>query len=223
MSGKRVAVFFLLLGLVFEFVPSTIPTPILAAPTYYRGYNFESYDYLNGIHRTIFGLPEWVWNGSAYVPYIFDASAKAKDSGDDCFLVRTGLIAAEIMKGYPVAKFWDVNYTDVRLYEERWTIEYYKANQWKDTGVGAQTPTYTYVANSSGVYITRMQSLVGVGQLNVTYAFRVGGPLKHTVVYKNLGSSTYEFRVKQSWSGIVGDRVKYQSGSVTGEYIIRRP
>jgi len=220
MSGKRVAVFFLLLGLVFEFVPSTIPTPILAAPTYYRGYNFESYDYLNGIHRTIFGLPEWVWNGSAYVPYIFDASAKAKDSGDDCFLVRTGLIAAEIMKGYPVAKFWDVNYTDVRLYEERWTIEYYKANQWKDTGVGAQTPTYTYVTNSSGVYITRMQSLTGVGQLNVTYAFRVGMPLKHTVVYKNLGSSTYEFRVKQSWSGIVGDRVKYQSGSVTGEYII---
>lgn len=159
--------------------------------------------------------PQWVYDGSKWVPYIFNPDASAKNSGDPCYLVRTGLITVEVMKGYPAAKFWNPEYTEVRLYEERWTVEYYKANQWKDTGVGAQTPSFSVVENSTGVFITRTQSLVGVGRLTAIYAFHVGSPLKHTVIYEGLSSTTYEYRIKQVWNGIVGSRVKHSAGADT--------
>ncbi|RLI00227.1 hypothetical protein DRO19_00210, partial [Candidatus Bathyarchaeota archaeon] len=53
-----------------------------------RGANFERW--FNGTHYKWVSAPQWVWDGSAYVPYIF----KDRYASEGYYQVQTGLIGA---------------------------------------------------------------------------------------------------------------------------------
>ena len=91
-------------------------------------------------------------------------------------------------------------------------VEYWKGKAWKDTGLGSQPIFFNYIQNATGVFLSRFQSLVGVGELNITYAFYFGSAMKHIVVFKNLAKQTYIFRALQVWNGIVGNKVRSSQG-----------
>jgi hypothetical protein len=130
------------------------------------------------------------------------------------------MISSEIMITSPYEKFYDCNYTQVRLFEERFEVDWYDGHEWKDTGItDSSNPNrvqqMSYIQNVSGVFITRTQTDSSVGVFNVTYVFRTGSPLKHIVVFKNI-QNIDTFRVIQIWNGIVGSKVN----SEIGEYAI---
>jgi hypothetical protein len=118
-------------------------------------------------------------------------------------------VALEICDTY--VKLWNPDYQYVCVYSEQWTVGYWKGNTWKDTGVGSQLSTWKVTNDSECVNITRVHSLVGVGQLNVTYVLRKGAFLKHNVVFQSYSGTTYEYRVVMALAGIVNNHVKTDS------------
>ena len=126
------------------------------------------------------------------------------------YFVRNSHIALEITN-VSYVKLWNPDYTAVSVYSERWVVEYWKTNSWKDTGVGTQSNAWSVSQDSNSVNITRIQKLVGVGELNVTYSVRKGTYLKHTIVFKSLDSGGGTYRVLMQWAGITNSKVKTDS------------
>lgn len=153
--------------------------------------------------------PQWVYNGTAWVPYIFDET-------DDYYQIQSGLIGTRIYKdGY--AEFWNPDMTEIRLYEERWTLEYYddEKDQWKVCDV--YSPTFIVDSDATTVNITA--SFItdypnsGERAFDVKYIFREGRPLKHEITFTSHSTEECFFRVKQKWGGIVSDKVKHSKGT----------
>lgn len=161
-------------------------------------------------NSTFFPTPQVFWNGTHWLDYVYEEH-------EDYYLLRNSHIAVEVYDYY--AKFYDVNYSEVRLYDERWEVQRWRPKQgrWDDIGAQSGTPVFTVVTNESGVWLTKsFTSWAGV--LNITYTLKVASPLKHTVTWKSLIAEETEFRIIQKWSGIVGGRVKHAQGeeNVTG-------
>jgi hypothetical protein len=123
------------------------------------------------------------------------------------YFVRNSHVALEITNNSYV-KLWNPDYSSVSVYSERWAVEYWQVNKWKDTGVGAQPNSWSVNQDADSVNITRIQKLVGVGELNVTYSVRKGAYLKHTIVFKSLDSGGGTYRVLMQWAGITNNKVK---------------
>ena len=173
-----------------------------------RGSNFIRRQ--NTTNTSIFSwesAPKWIYNGTAWVPYIFNET-------DDYYQVQSGLIGTRIYKdGY--AEFWDPDMTEVRLYEERWILEYYDNDKWKVCDV--YSPTFVVDSDDTSINITA--SFItdypnsGERAFNVNYIFREGRPLKHEITFTSHSSEEHLFRVKQKWAGIVADKVKHSKGT----------
>ena len=127
------------------------------------------------------------------------------------YFVRNSHIALEVTNNSYV-KLWNPDYNKVSVYSERWVVESLQPNQkWKDTGVGAQPNSWSISQDLNSVNITRIQKLVGVGELNVTYIIRKGMYLKHEIVFKSLDYGGGLYRVVMQWAGITNNKVKTQS------------
>ncbi len=181
-------------------------------PAYYRGKNFETWTYPN---RTVVwsSATQFVWNGKAWVPYVYD-----RDLVKKCYRVQMGLISGEIYDS-GVAVFYDVNMTEQRVKSETWELW----NAIGDKKATLNTPiTFSVVQNSTGVYInaTRTTSKPS-GVLTIIYCFRVGSPLKHYVVWKSTAVSSQTVKIKQVWD-LADFITKYQidgtEKTVSGDY-----
>ena len=160
---------------------------------------------------------QWVYNGTAWVPYIYTET-------DNYYQVQSGLIGARIYKsGY--AEFYSPDMTEVRLYEERWVLEYYDDNKWKTCDV--YSPTFIVDSDDTSVNITAsfITDYPNSGErvFDVKYIFREGKPLKHEIIFTSHSAEEHLFRVKQKWAGIVADKVKHSKGiddNITSPIII---
>jgi len=153
--------------------------------------------------------PQWVYNGTAWVPYIFNET-------DDYYQVQSGVIGTRIYKdGY--AEFWNPDMTEVRLYEERWILEYYDGDKWKVCDV--YSPTFAVENDNTTINITAsfITDFPNSGEraFDVKYIFKEGRPLKHEITFTSHSTEEYLFRVKQKWAGIVTDKVKHSKGTDT--------
>jgi len=178
-----------------------------------RGENYDIfYNSLNASQRLWVSAPQRVQNVTGeWVDYILTEEA-------DYVQVQTGLIGAKIFDaGY--AEFYSPDMSEVRVFEERWVDEY-----WSEQGQGGwkvcntYNPTRTIIEDSDfGVNVTL--SFItdwpnsGERAFDVKYIFRIGQPLKHEIVFVSHSADSYDFRVKQCWAGIVGNKVKHEKGT----------
>ncbi|MHA1742729.1 MAG: LamG-like jellyroll fold domain-containing protein, partial [Candidatus Heimdallarchaeota archaeon] len=166
-----------------------------------RGANFERW--FNGTHYRWASAPQWVWNGSAYVPYIFED----RYVSEGYYQVRSGLIGAKIYDCH--AAFYDPNMTEVRVYDERWEVQQLKNGKWNNIGAQSGTPIFSISQTEKCVNITKAFHS-WAGWLNITYIFREGEPLKHQVTFRSEIEGT--FRILQKWSGIQAVKVRCNQG-----------
>ena len=171
-----------------------------------RGKNFERW--FNGTHYRWVSAPQWVWNGSAYVPYIFD---KSHYQTDGYVIVQAGLIGAEFHKGKVV--YYDPNMTRLAVGRENWLVF-----KWDDTN-GEWKPVCASLAqyfDSASFYegedylnITATW-LTNAGNLTIIYHFEEN--LKHTILWKP--SNAGKYAVVQFWNETVYDQVKLSNATV---------
>jgi len=169
-----------------------------------RGANFERW--FNGTHYRWVSAPQWVWNGSAYVPYILNYNA-----AEDCYVVQAGLIGAKIYSNH--VEFYDPSLTRVAVWDEHWVVWKYSALLKKWVPVLSQTKlsfdSSSYVEAEDYVNVT-MRYSNSFGFLNITYHFRER--LKHDVRFSPANNGTY--MVTQVWLGIVYNKIKLENQTV---------
>lgn len=201
--------FLILLGMMFVALAPYSSVPVVHAegePVYYRGSNYETWTYINGSVKQV-SASQYVWNETDWVAYIFQDLYASEGK----YVIQTGCIGAEIYDYY--AKFYAPCLCEVRVYDERWEIQKWKTTgggKWDDIGAQSGTPTYTVLQYDEGVNITKAFHS-WAGWFNITYVFR--SSLKHDIVFSSEIASSEIFRVIQQWSGIVGTRVKHESGT----------
>ncbi len=200
--------YFPLLLVLLLVAPSLVPAIKVEAeepaPVVYRGGNYVDTDFGNGTHSWE-SAPQWVFNGSHYVPYIYSET-------EDYIQVQSGLVGARIYKsGY--AEFWDPNMTEVRLYEERWEVSYYDG-RWKVSDTYNPEFSVTMDEGTVNVTVGFITDWPNNGEraFTVKYIFREGSALKHEIDFTSYASEQYEFNVTQKWAGIVASKVKHDQG-----------
>jgi len=121
----------------------------------------------------------------------------------DFILIRSAKCVVEVYPFY--AKYYDVDYTETRLHEERWVVQrLFKApNTWRD--VGAWNPVMAVEEGADFIKVTVTYE-TDYGPFTIEYFQRDGNALKHNVAFKNTSGATETFRVVQRWSGIVGSK-----------------
>ncbi len=127
--------------------------------------------------------------------------------------MRNAYITVKLFDDY--AEFWDVEYTEIRVKEEKWLVQYYDG-EWRT--IAKYSPSLTTVTNSSGVFVTQSFALgfpiASDGALKITYVVKEARPLKHLITLTNKGDAPYEFRLVQMWNGIDANVVKYDRGTL---------
>jgi len=173
-----------------------------------RGANYEIWDNGDGTYSWR-SAPQWIWSEEEqkYVPYVFHDNY----TSEGYYEVSTGLISARIYDYYAVF-YAPGNFSDVRLYDERWEVQHLRKNgKWSDIGAQSGTPIFTISKSDNCINITKAFHS-WAGWLNITYVFHEGSPLKHEVIFKSEISSTETFRVVQKWAGIVAAKLKHSKG-----------
>lgn len=176
-----------LLILSLFLLPLFVTPTVSASPTVLeRGVNYVISD-LGGGKRSWESAPQWVSDGSQYVPYIY-----SRDEAKKCYNVQVGFVAARIYDT-GIVEIYDPALSEVRVKGESWEV-------WS---AGKQATlvapiTWGVVTNSSGVFITRRQTTSKPdGVLTIDYIFRVGSSLKHTVTWTSTGVVAVTVQVKQ--------------------------
>jgi len=208
--SSRIKISILTCLLLLSFLIQTIPLEYsrAEAPTLIeRGRNYEIWKNPDGTY-TWRSAPTWIWNGSAYVPYILD---KSHYQTDGYVSVQAGLIGAKFYKGK--IEYYDPSLSDLRVGRENWLI--YK---WDDAD-GEWKPVCASLAkyfDSASFYeaedylnITATW-LTNAGNLTVIYHFEEN--LKHTVLWKPNYAGRYA--VVQFWNETVYDDVKLSNATV---------
>lgn len=196
---KKVKVAFLTLVMLLAafniFTPLAVTAqsgPILTD----RGRDYETWQ-LNATHFMWVSAPPWVWDGSKYVPYIFEDHYA--ETG--YYLMRNAYITVRLYNDH--AEFWNVNYTEIRVHEERWLSQYYD-DEWRS--LDAYNPTFNVITNTSGIFITESWALgppISADEaFKVTYALRAARPLKSFAALNNKGAEAHEFRLIQTLDGV---------------------
>ncbi|MDH5203381.1 MAG: hypothetical protein OEW69_09000 [Nitrospirota bacterium] len=170
-------------------------------PGYYRGSNYSETVNADG-SVTWRSEPLWIYNGSHYVPYIYEDHY----SSEGYHQVRAAQIGCRIYDYY--AEFWDPNMSEIRLYDERWDVERWKVNKWDPIGAQAGSPTWSVIERSDRLEIIKAFHS-WAGWLNLTYVFN--GPLKHDVSFTSEMADPEQFRLIQAWAGIVGSKCKNET------------
>lgn len=185
---------------------SAISTTSQSSKVYYRGSNYETWTTpLNKTHNRVQWntAPQYVWNGSFWVPYVYE-----RDDAKKCYRVKSGLISGEIYDS-GIAKFFDVNMTEERVKSEVWQIWGWDGSDWKEGTL--DTPlSFDVIQNATGVYINTTRTTGKPnGELTVLYCFRAGESLKHWVFWESTEPLNKTVQVRQTWdlAGFI-DKVK---------------
>ncbi len=136
----------------------------------------------------------------------------------DCVLIRSAKCCCEVYPFY--AKYYDVDYSEVRLYEERWQVQrlFKEPDTWRDVDAyNPQMVVEEYPEPAGDVVKVAVTYDTDYGILTVEYFQRDGNALKHNVTFKNTSGSTETFRVLQKWAGIVADKVDGEEIAVPTE------
>jgi len=201
-----VFLFFILLVNVVGIIPVEYvkaESPVLVE----RGRNYEIWDNGDGTY-TWRSAPTWIWNGTQYVPYIFD---KSHYQTDGYVSVQAGLIGAKFYKGK--VEYYDPSLSDLRVGRESWLVyEWDDANsEWKP--VCASLAKYFDSASfyEGEDYLNITASWVtNAGNLTIIYHFEEH--LKHTVLWKPNYAGRYA--ICQVWNRTIYDDVKLSNATV---------
>lgn len=133
---------------------------------------------------------------------------KLTDNRPDHVLIQGAKCCTEIHPYY--AKYFDVQHEEVRLYEERWVVQWLfkEPDEWRD--VDTYNPVITmgeYPELAGDVVKVTVTYDTDYGTLIIEYFQRDSNALKHNVTFTNTSSSPETFRVLQRWAGIVADKV----------------
>jgi len=154
--------------------------------------------------------PDWIYNGSRYVPLIFEDHYAA----DGYYQVQGALIGARIYDTY--ARFYDPQLQEVRVYNEQWEVERWSNNKWASIGVASGSLSWEVTQTEDFVNVSR-SSDTWAGIFRVDYIFRAGQPLKHTITWTSELASLTEFRVIQAWGGISAAKCRLSDTSLVNE------
>lgn len=181
-------------------------TPV-EEPEYFRGPNYETLSYPNG--TTLWeSASQYVWNGSAYVPYIINNTYASKGY----ITVQAGLIGAELHKGKIV--YYDPNMTTLAVGRENWVVFEKVDADWKP--VCASLEKYF-----DSMFLTEESEYVNVtatwttpkGDLTIVYHFEEN--LKRTVTFDPIDDGQYA--VAQIWNN-----TQYEKVRLTNAMIIKK-
>lgn len=171
-----------------------------------RGPNFERWD-LGGGRFAWNSAPQWVWDGSEWVPYIYENRWE-----DGYYQVQSGLIGARVYDYY--AEFHTPDLSEIRVHDERWEVQRWVAKgrgRWDDVGAQSGTPVFSVLENGNDITVRKTFNS-WAGELEINYIFREGLPLKRDVVWTSAIEENTTFRVLQRWAGIAGDKVRHGGG-----------
>lgn len=168
-----------------------------------RGRNYEIWKNPDGTF-TWRSAPLWIWNGSAYVPFIIKVT-------DENITVQAGLIGAEFHRGKVV--YYDPSFTRLAVGRENWLVFRWDEANNKWIPVCASLAEYfksvsIYEGND---YLNITASWeTNAGNLTVIYHFEEY--LKHTVLWKPNNAGKYA--IVQFWNETVYDDVKLSNATV---------
>jgi len=171
-----------------------------------RGPNFERWDL--GGRFAWNSAPQWVWDGSEWVPYIYEN--RYEEEG--YYQVQSGLIGVRIYDYY--AEFYTPDLSEIRVHDERWEVQRWVTRGrggWDDVGAQSGTPVFSVVENGNDITVKKTFSS-WAGELEISYIFREGLPMKREVVWTSAIGENTTFRVLQRWAGIAGSRVRHGGG-----------
>jgi len=171
-----------------------------------RGSNFERWA-LGGGRFAWNSAPQWVWDGSEWVPYIYENRWE-----DGYYQVQSGLIGARFYDYY--AEFHTPDLSEIRVHDERWEVQRWVAKgrgRWDDVGAQSGTPVFSVLENGNDITVRKTFNS-WAGELEINYIFREGLPLKRDVVWTSAIEENTTFRVLQRWAGIAGDKVRHGGG-----------
>jgi len=204
MNTKKIKALILLISVAGSFLLSLSPEAggqaLSQEPGYYRGPNYSETMNPDG-SITWRSEPLWIYNGSHYVPYIYEDHYET----EGYYQVRAAQIGCRIYDYY--CEFWDPNMSEIRVYDERWDLERWRSgpDKWDPIGAQSGSPTWRIVEASDRLEITKAFHS-WAGWLNLTYVFN--GPLKHDVSFTSELADPEQLRVIQAWAGIVGSKCK---------------
>jgi len=192
----------LILSAVYPF-PSMAHDPKAKAFLLERGKNYEIWKNPDGSYTWRSARP-WVWNGSAYAPYII----KEKQ---ECITVKTALIATRLYKNG--LEIYDPNFTRLAVKRERWLVF-----KWDKLGFWSLI-CESSALNFYGVKVERGKETLNVtatwlsiyGNLTVTYHYQP--ELKHFITWTPLYPGVYA--IVQVWNDIGYSRMRLHNSTVT--------
>jgi len=193
---------------VLFLLPLFITPAALASPAspivLERGSNYIISD-LGGGKRSWESAPQYVFNGVAWVPYIY-----SRDDAKKCYNIQVGFVAARIYDT-GVVEIYDPSLSEVRIKGETWEVWAAGKKATLNSPI-----TWSVVTNSSGVFITRRQTTSKPdGALEVIYSFLVDSPLKHTVTWTSTGTGTVSGVQVRQIHLMDFDKVTTDTGTVT--------
>ena len=148
--------------------------------------------------------PMWIWNGSRYVPYIFNTST-------ECITIKAGLIGAKIYRDKAV--FYDPNLTRLAVERENWAVFRWNEleNKWKPVCATLERYFVSVHVTKSASYVNVTASWVTeAGNLTIIYHFKER--LKHTTLWTPNYAGKYA--VLQIWNGTQYGKIKLTNATI---------
>ncbi|TAL48026.1 hypothetical protein EPN87_01610, partial [archaeon] len=136
-----------------------------------RGSDYQIVDNHDGTY-TWSTEPQWVSNGTGYVPYIFEDRRTA----DGYYQVRTGLIGGRMYDGY--IQLLKPDLSSVNVQSEQWFLQHFDNDKWENATLS--NLRWNIIKSDQYVEITKSWDtsyLSATGILEITYRF--GENLKH--------------------------------------------
>jgi hypothetical protein len=122
--------------------------------------------------QVIYPGPIHTWDGERWVSYVFENMG-------DYYQVQHPIASARFYPDH--TEFWDENFSEVGIEDERWAIERWQSFSWQDTGLSDATISYEVIDEDNFRLVRTCQT--NVGTLRQTYSFTKGSPVKIKVEF----------------------------------------
>ncbi len=147
------------------------------------------------VNATFFSFPKVIWNGSAYVDYIYLPSD---------FSAGIGSVFLQTLPDYTV--FFEPEQKNESIGKESWTVQRFDeaSSAWKD-----DVPTANNIdtsMNSSGIYFSRKTTLKSRSSLTEWYWLKPGSKTKILVTLGAITSGDY--RLVWNLDGICAEKMR---------------
>ncbi len=147
------------------------------------------------VNSTFFSFPKVIWNGSAYVDYIYLPSD---------FRAGIGSVFLQTQPTHTI--FFETEQKNESIGKESWTLQLFdqKCGAWEDD-VLIMNNLDTF-ANSSGMYFSRMTTLKSGSSLTEWYWLKPGSKMKILVTLDAITSG--EYRLIWNLEGIYAEKIR---------------